>query len=881
VPGFKGLSRLPGDTVRARRNASRLATDAETLFEAPLSVGGDGIIQIATGDGLEVVSDELAVDLASATPGLEFDSGGLAVLLDPTEPGLQLTSGMKVLLAGTPGLELSSGLKAKVKTAGGVLIGADGLYVDDTVFVPYTGATADLDLGAHNFSADGTGHFGGILDTDSNLVVGGVQAIGTTTLAYVGLRIDKTVTWSAPTEVSGFAAIVQMDIDGAVDDAGTAYISNAFTVDFSGTLGDNCVLWAYGIDATGIFSGTVDHNGTEVEINAGKFTTTFSGTNTDNQFIRMNCLYAKSITNIGTTGSTEKRGLLIELAGTADVSYGILISSIDNATANYAIWDDSARDWVLASDDQKIYFGVAQDAYIEFDGDSLNVVANAVTGTDTLRLTAADVTVIGHSLSIGDATAATDSVVNFLGLNNSASITFDESADEFDFGDADITTADDITAGDRVSCSYLSATSAGVATSVTCATLDATYIEYSVGDLNIHKSGADSVIFFGQATTGTTPYLGIAGYITDGADEVEARFAVKDVDDYFWLERETIKILGFKIDMPVDLVDNALTTTGTISTPEIYNTNGDLKIQPDIQGNVYMFGDADVATIGTDGKKFRVYRKSTEGDGYLEMYVDQYERGIFTFWGDAGKQFFIQNARGGYAFRAQTGYPISLDDLARTSQVDCFVDATDSEGPPFKVYGFPTGESKKYLQFQIVSGPMALLSSDSNGIALGAAANHSIFSTTGDLVFVGTAGLPFGCLDGIDETVTCTNQNTWYQVTFDAAGPVNLVEADVVNNELQVDNAGVYFVTVTACFHSTVSHDFELMVKKTDGTVDLMPHLFQTTAAANRVENAAGSCLIDIDAADRVELWVRCTDAAGQDAIFDHVSLTLGQQGGT
>ncbi|MCK5608889.1 hypothetical protein KAR91_43855 [Candidatus Pacearchaeota archaeon] len=160
-------------------------------------------------------------------------------------------------------------------------------------------------------------------------------------------------------------------------------------------------------------------------------------------------------------------------------------------------------------------------------------------------------------------------------------------------------------------------------------------------------------------------------------------------------------------------------------------------------------------------------------------------------------------------------------------------------------------------------------------------ANYANISATGDTVFVGTAGLAFGCLEGIDETVTCTVEDTWYQVTFDTAGPVNLIEADTVNNELEVDYEGIYQVGVTACFHSNPSNDFELMVKKTDGTVDLAPHLFQTTAVADKVENAAGYCLIDINASDRVELWVRCTSAAGQDAVFDHVSLTLTQIGGT
>jgi len=165
---------------------------------------------------------------------------------------------------------------------------------------------------------------------------------------------------------------------------------------------------------------------------------------------------------------------------------------------------------------------------------------------------------------------------------------------------------------------------------------------------------------------------------------------------------------------------------------------------------------------------------------------------------------------------------------------------------------------------------------------LGDALNNTTVSATGDMTFTGTGGLAYGCIDGTNESVVCTTQNTWYQVTFDTAGPVNLVEADTTNNELQISVPGVYNVSVTACLHSAVASDFELMVKKTDGTVDLAPHLFQTTAVANKVENTAGSCLVDLTTvSDRVELWVRCTSAAAKTAIFDHVTLSLLMVGGT
>ena len=162
--------------------------------------------------------------------------------------------------------------------------------------------------------------------------------------------------------------------------------------------------------------------------------------------------------------------------------------------------------------------------------------------------------------------------------------------------------------------------------------------------------------------------------------------------------------------------------------------------------------------------------------------------------------------------------------------------------------------------------------------------NRAQISSVGDITFKNGGGLAVGCLDGIDQTVTCTVQNTYYQVTFDVAGPSNLVESDIANNELDVTDAGagIYIVAITACLHSANAQDFELLVRKNDGTADLNPHLFQTTGVGAKVENVAGICGIDVTGAtDRIELWVRCTSAAAKDIIFDHVSLVILQVAGT
>ena len=47
--------------------------------------------------------------------------------------------------------------------------------------------------------------------------------------------------------------------------------------------------------------------------------------------------------------------------------------------------------------------------------------------------------------------------------------------------------------------------------------------------------------------------------------------------------------------------------------------------------------------------------------------------------------------------------------------------------------------------------------------------NHSGTHST-SLIFDKGAGLPYGIIAGDGETITCTTQNTWYQITFDSVG---------------------------------------------------------------------------------------------------------------
>ncbi len=65
----------------------------------------------------------------------------------------------------------------------------------------------------------------------------------------------------------------------------------------------------------------------------------------------------------------------------------------------------------------------------------------------------------------------------------------------------------------------------------------------------------------------------------------------------------------------------------SLDCDEIANLNGDLKIEPDVQGDVVLFGDTQVDNADS-GKQLKVFRMAAEGDKYIKFYVDASQRGI-------------------------------------------------------------------------------------------------------------------------------------------------------------------------------------------------------------------------------------------------------------
>ena len=151
--------------------------------------------------------------------------------------------------------------------------------------------------------------------------------------------------------------------------------------------------------------------------------------------------------------------------------------------------------------------------------------------------------------------------------------------------------------------------------------------------------------------------------------------------------------------------------------------------------------------------------------------------------------------------------------------------------------------------------------------------NHSGTHST-SLIFDKGAGLPYGIIAGDGETITCTTQNTWYQITFDSVGDSNLITPSTATDDLTIIKNGIYDMDIHVSLHTANSQDIEVKFCKNNCATDLFhAHLFITTGVAGRTLGSSVRTIDRLTAGDTLGCWVRCTSAGAKDVIFDHVSI--------
>jgi len=392
-----------------------------------------------------------------------------------------------------------------------------------------------------------------VLDDDvimnHNLNVLGNTQLGDVNTDYHGINIAPVATVGMILEFYDTAAATiiygyQTDVTKATGDQWsnvTGVVGHEYDVVSSGTLlGGSAVRTVSGV--------VVDVDSNEVLNSGGALLTAtgfsahvaFGGTNTNSDVIY---LYGSSLLvagDIGTTGITAHYGQYISVSGTADNNYGINIATVSGATNNYGIYDNSGADWVLDADDQKIWFGEGQEAFIEYDAssrfnldceDTLNLQPNAQSNVRVFNDTDVANGSDGKRFYVWRRATEGDSHWAMYADQYKRPSMYGSGGDMLIWNE---------------SSGYF-------------------YIYCNNGDVALQSGANGDVTMFQSAASGENPSFRQAGYITNGANEVEIMWTVKDTDDYFWLERENTNLLGFKVGMQMEIE----TTVGGFVVPRM------------------------------------------------------------------------------------------------------------------------------------------------------------------------------------------------------------------------------------------------------------------------------------------------------------------------
>lgn len=169
---------------------------------------------------------------------------------------------------------------------------------------------------------------------------------------------------------------------------------------------------------------------------------------------------------------------------------------------------------------------------------------------------------------------------------------------------------------------------------------------------------------------------------------------------------------------------------GEIDLTSIFNTTGTLKLQPDVEGDVSLFEDTDIAD-NVDGKSLYLYRKSADerGDRYIQMYLSQW--GTAVFKADANIQFQTTGTNNYIYFRSDadmyfnvaSGKPFYFRNNTSNQDIRMSFTGTTNSGE------FRWMEDEDYFQFYD-----DVLLQDNEKLFLGSAADTSVYFDGLDLV---------------------------------------------------------------------------------------------------------------------------------------------------
>ena len=318
--------------------------------------------------------------------------------------------------------------------------------------------------------------------------------------------------------------------------------------------------------------------------------------------------------------------------------------------------------------------------------------------------------------------------------------------------------------------------------------------------------------------------------------------------------------------------------TYRLDTSDIGNSQGDLKLQGDVQGEIYCFGDTKVLD-DADGKKHSVQRIADEDNHYIDTLVLANEAGAIV----TDSNMELRSDRS-LSLRDQ-GTLMSI--LGYDDAVDQFVWGLDDDaGNQFII----CNQQWWYRDYDIAptTDPTFAIFSDTdpnsnntqNMLLWHNKTNANISVGLGNLmvdtmVQVASIWHAYGGFEDQAETITC-GSGDWNHITNGANNLWNCDEADGVScsgDVFTITNGGDYWGTLSLDLSALNGKDFHIRVyNNTQTAVEGRPMGISTTGAGNKM-NVTLPLYIEATAGDALQFEISSAD--GTDPVVDDAIFVL------
>jgi hypothetical protein len=140
---------------------------------------------------------------------------------------------------------------------------------------------------------------------------------------------------------------------------------------------------------------------------------------------------------------------------------------------------------------------------------------------------------------------------------------------------------------------------------------------------------------------------------------------------------------------------------------------------------------------------------------------------------------------------------------------------------------------------------------------------------------VGTYGEIY--VNGNASTTSLPSQNTWVQfVHFDTNGVAVGTTPDHTNDHITISTTGTYKVELSVSFSGTGNQTYEIQVFKNNGATGMGNiHIERRLGSGGDIGASQCGGLVDLTAADTLEVWAQCTTTTGTTVTLRDATLNV------